>query len=40
MSHDLRMVPPALVAWGGAAWLVTAGSTAALVTAMLADSAA
>ncbi|MRJ78050.1 DUF4131 domain-containing protein [Aeromicrobium sp. SMF47] len=30
MTHDLRMLPAAVVAWGAAAWLVTAGSVAAL----------
>lgn len=36
MNHDLRMLPAAVVAWGAAAWLVTAGSTAALVTTVVA----
>ena len=31
MSHDGRMAPGALLAWGLAAWLVTAGSTEAVV---------
>lgn len=34
MTHDLRMLPAALVAWAAAAWLVTAGSPAAITTAV------
>ncbi|MEV7395895.1 ComEC/Rec2 family competence protein [Aeromicrobium sp. NPDC092404] len=37
--HDLRMVPPALVAWGAAAWLVTAGSRIGVVVAVIAVTA-
>ena len=32
--HDLRMAPPALFAWGAAAWLVTAGSYVAVAVAV------
>lgn len=36
MIHDARMAPGAVVAWGLAAWLVTAGSTAGVVVAVTA----
>jgi competence protein ComEC len=34
--HDLRMAPPALFAWGAAAWLVTASSYVSVVVAVAA----
>lgn len=36
MTHDLRMVPAALTAWGAAAWLVGAGSVVSVVVGLLA----
>lgn len=33
VPHDLRLVPAAALAWGGAAWWVSAGSTVPLVVA-------
>ncbi|KQV76056.1 hypothetical protein ASC61_14170 [Aeromicrobium sp. Root344] len=40
MTHDLRMLPPALVAWGAAAWLVTVGSYVSVVVAIASIAAA